>query len=53
MVKSISNHYSLSTDDIQILSSPEIIGNKKAMKKTGMVNILGNWNDHYRSWTRI
>ena len=55
LVKSISNHYSLSIDDaFKFLSSPEIIGNKKSWdeKKTGMVNILGNWNDHYRSWTR-
>tara|TARA_B100000674_G_scaffold414774_1_gene363733 strand:+ start:2146 stop:2988 length:843 start_codon:yes stop_codon:yes gene_type:complete len=55
LVKSISNHYSLNVDDaFKFLSSPEIIGNKKSWdeKRTGMVNILGNWNDHYRSWTR-
>ena len=55
LVKSISNHFSLSIDDaFKFLSSPEIIGNTKSWdeKKTGMVNILGKWNDHYRSWTR-
>ena len=55
LVKSISNHFSLSIDDaFKFLSSPEIIGNTKSWdeKKTGMVNILGKWNDHYRSWTK-
>jgi len=54
LVKSISNHFSLSIDDaFKFLSSPEIIGNTKSWdeKKTGMVNVLGKWNDHYRSWT--
>ena len=55
LVNSISNHFSLSIEDaFRFLSSPEIIGNTKSWdeKKTGMVNVLGKWNDHYRSWTR-
>ena len=55
LVKSISNHFSLSIEDaFRFLSSPEMIGNTKSWdeKKTGMVNVLGKWNDHYRSWTR-
>ena len=55
LVKSISNHFSLSIEDaFKFISSPEIIGNTKSWeeKKTGMVNVLGKWNDHYRSWTR-
>ena len=55
LVNSISNHFSLSIEDaFRFLSSPEMIGNTKSWdeKKTGMVNVLGKWNDHYRSWTR-
>ena len=55
LVKSISNHFSLSINDAyKFLNSPEIIGNNKNWneKKSGMLNLLGKWNDHYRSWTR-
>ena len=49
------NHFSLSINDAyKFLNSPEIIGNNKNWdeKKSGMLNLLGKWNDHYRSWTR-
>ena len=55
LVKSISNHYTLSHDQAcKFLLSPEVIGNGKKWeeKKDGMYNLLGKWNDHYRSWTR-
>ena len=55
LVKSISNHFSLSIDEAcKFLLSPEIIGNGKKLgeRHDGMYNLLGKWNDHYRSWTR-
>jgi hypothetical protein len=55
LVKSISNHYSISVDEAcKFLLSPEVIGNGKKFeeKQSGMYNLLGKWNDHYRSWTR-
>ncbi len=55
LVKSISNHFSLSIDEAcKFLLSPEVIGNGKDFKERqdGMYNLLGKWNDHYRSWTR-
>jgi len=55
LVKSISNHFSLSDDKAcKFLLSPEVIGNGKKFEErgSGMFNLLGKWNDHYRSWTR-
>jgi len=55
LVKSISNHFSLSDDKAcKFLLSPEVIGNGKKFEERGndMYNLLGKWNDHYRSWTR-
>tara|TARA_X000001036_G_scaffold236062_1_gene220291 strand:- start:103 stop:945 length:843 start_codon:yes stop_codon:yes gene_type:complete len=55
LVKSISNHYSLSLKEAcKFLLSPEVIGNDKDFEEQqdGMFNLLGKWNDHYRSWTR-
>jgi hypothetical protein len=55
LVKSISNHFSLSVDKAcEFLLSPEVIGNGKNFEEQqdGMYNLLGKWNDHYRSWTR-
>ena len=55
LVKSISNHYSLSLKEAcKFLLSPEVIGNGKDFEEQqdGMFNLLGKWNDHYRSWTR-
>ena len=55
LIKSISNHFSLSIDKAcKFVLSPEIIGNGKKFeeKNDGMYNLLGKWNDHYRSWTR-
>ncbi len=55
LVKSISNHYSLSLDEAsKFLFSTKLVGNGKswAEKQDGMYNLLGRWSDHYRSWTR-
>tara|TARA_B100001057_G_scaffold411438_1_gene427069 strand:- start:85 stop:930 length:846 start_codon:yes stop_codon:yes gene_type:complete len=55
LVQSISNHFTLSIEEAQnFLLSPQIIGNGKNWndKKDGLYNLLGKWNDHYRSWTR-
>ena len=54
LVKSISHHFDFTLDKAcEFLLSPEIIGNGKSWeeKKDGMYNLLGKWNDHYRSWT--
>ena len=54
LVKSISHHFNFTLDKAcEFLLSPEIIGNGKSWeeKKDGMYNLLGKWNDHYRSWT--
>ena len=54
LVNSISHHFNLTLDKAcEFLLSPEIIGNGKSWeeKKDGMYNLLGKWNDHYRSWT--
>jgi len=56
LISSISNHYTLTLDDASnFLMTPQIIGNKKRWeeKETGMKCLLGKWNDHYRSWTRV
>ena len=55
LVKSISNHFSLSLNEAcKFLLSPEIIGNGKDYRENpeGLYNLLGKWNDHYKSWTR-
>ena len=54
LVSSISHHFNFTLDKAcEFLLSPEIIGNGKSWKekKDGMYNLLGKWNDHYRSWT--
>ena len=54
LVRSISNHYTMSLNDsCKFLISSQIIGNKERyeIKKSGIYNLLGKWNDHYRSWT--
>jgi len=54
LVKSLSHHFNFSLDRAcKFLMSPEIIGNgeKWEKKKYGMYNLIGKWNDHYRSWT--
>tara|TARA_B100001173_G_C15891443_1_gene505814 strand:+ start:40 stop:882 length:843 start_codon:yes stop_codon:yes gene_type:complete len=54
LVQSISNHYTISLDDsYKFLLSSQIVGNKKSYEenKGGICNLLGKWNDHYRSWT--
>ena len=55
LVKSISHHFDLTLDKAcKFLLSPEVIGNGKDFEEQqdGMYNLLGKWNDHYRSWTR-
>ena len=54
LVKSISNHYSLSLDKAcSYLLSPEITGNTKSFeeREDGIPTLIGKWNDHFRSWT--
>ena len=59
VVTSISNHYTLSIkESLKFMMSDTIIGNKKSLeesykeKKSGILTLLGKWNNHYRSWTR-
>ena len=55
LVKSLSHHFDLSLEKAsEFLLAPKVIGNgeKWEKKKDGMYNLLGKWNDHYRSWTR-
>ena len=56
LVRSISNHFTMGLEEsCNFLISPEIIGNGKSWteRQDGMFNLLGKWNDHYRSWTRV
>ena len=56
LISSISNHYTLDLDQASnFLMTPQIIGNSKKWKENeiGMKCLLGKWNDHYRSWTRV
>ena len=56
VITSISNHFTLSIEEsLQFMLSPKIIGNNKSFEeeKGGLLTLLGKWNDHYRSWTRI
>ena len=56
LIRSISNHFTLDLEkSYNFLTSPEIIGNGKSWseRQDGMYNLLGSWNDHYRSWTRV
>ena len=55
LVTSISNHFSLTKSEASnFLLTPQLIGNGKSMKEKigGMYNLLGTWNEHYKSWTR-
>ena len=55
LVKSISNHYTLSLDRaLNFLITPRMIGNGKSWDEDprGLFNLLGKWNDHYQSWTK-
>ena len=52
LVKSVSNHFSLSIEEAyKFLISPEIIGNGLSWeeRKDGIKCWLGKWNDHYNS----
>jgi len=54
VLKSISNHYTLSiSDSLKFMMSPKIIGNGKDFKNDphGIYTLLGSWDEHYRSWT--
>ena len=56
VVSSISNHYTLSIkQSLEFMLSPSLIGNSLSFeeKKGGLLTLLGKWNEHYRSWTRI
>ena len=56
LVRSVSNHFTMELEEAcNFLISPEIIGNGKSWteRQDGMFNLLGKWNDHYRSWTRV
>ena len=56
LIKSISNHFTLDLEkSYHFLTSSEIIGNGKSWseRQDGLYNLLGSWNDHYRSWTRV
>ena len=56
LVRSVSNHFTMGLEEAcNFLISPEIIGNGKSWteRQDGMFNLLGKWNDHYRSWTRV
>ena len=55
LVKSISNHYTLNINEAcDFLLSPQMVGNGKNWEEdqTGIFTLLGQWNHHYRSWTR-
>lgn len=55
LVKSISNHYTLSLSEaLKFLITPKMIGNNKSWDDdpAGLLNFLGKWNDHYNSWTK-
>ena len=55
LVTSISNHFSLTKlEASNFLLTPQLIGNGKSMKERigGMYNLLGRWNEHYKSWTK-
>ena len=54
LVKSISNHYTLSAEDaFNFLIHPRLMGDGKSFKEKedGLYNILSKWDEHYRSWT--
>ena len=54
LIKSISNHYSCSMNEaFDFLIHPQLMGDGKSFKekKDGIYNILGRWDEHYRSWT--
>lgn len=56
VVSSISNHYTKSINDsLKFMLSPSMIGNAKSFeeKKSGLLTLLGKWNEHYRSWTKV
>jgi len=55
LIESISNHYTISLDEAyKFIITPRIIGNSKSWTEDpgGLLNLLGKWNDHYRSWTK-
>ena len=56
VISSISNHYALTMEQsLDFMLSPKFTGNIKSFEeeKNGILTLLGKWNDHYRSWTRI
>ena len=56
VISSISSHYVLTMEQsLEFMLSPKFTGNIKSFEeeKDGILTLLGKWNDHYRSWTRI
>ena len=56
VISSISSHYVLTMEQsLEFMLSPKFTGNTKSFEeeKDGILTLLGKWNDHYRSWTRI
>ena len=54
LIKSISNHYTFTMDEaFDFLINPQLMGDGKSFKekRDGIYNILGRWDEHYRSWT--
>ena len=54
LVRSISNHYTFTIEEaFDFLIHPQLMGDGKSFeeKKDGIYNILGKWDEHYRSWT--
>ena len=54
LVRSISNHYTFTIEEaFDFLINPRLMGDGKSFeeKKDGIYNILGKWDEHYRSWT--
>ena len=54
LVRSISNHYTFTIEEaFDFLIHPRLMGDGKSFeeKKDGIYNILGKWDEHYRSWT--
>ena len=56
VIRSLANHFSMDIKgSVKFMLSPKIIGNGKNYEeeKGGIYCLLGKWNDHYRSWTRV
>uniref|UniRef100_UPI000B0EE259 sulfotransferase domain-containing protein n=1 Tax=Pelagibacter ubique TaxID=198252 RepID=UPI000B0EE259 len=55
VIQSVSNHYELSIEEsYKFISTPQMTGNGDSYENRnfGIFNLLGKWDDHYRSWTK-